>query len=96
MRKEIFINGVAEYQYLKEDNTHSLFYNCGSEWSDGTQNTLALQIVNTGDNYIINREYPKAKKNVFDYLESLQLTILLRLIHSEENYVFEMAEKSVF
>lgn len=91
-RKEIFIDGVAEYQYELKDKTHILYYNNSDQWCDSTKGTVAMSIIDTGDELKIGGQ--QTKKNRLNYMEALHITILLKIIHSD--YKFEMGEKIEF
>jgi hypothetical protein len=90
--REIFIDGTTEYQYELIDKTHTLYYNQGEQWQDSVKGTVAMSIVDTGNALKIGGQ--QTKNNNLSYMESLHLTILLKLINSD--YKFEIGEKIEF
>jgi hypothetical protein len=89
---EIFVDNVAEYTFEKVDNTYFLKYNFGEQWQQNVKGTVAFSIIDTGNGLKISQD----KKGCLNYSEALYLSVLLRLIHAEEEYTFETAEKIKF
>jgi hypothetical protein len=87
--KEIFIDGEYEYDYELIDNIHTLYYNNSENWDINVRNTIALQIIDNGNNLIFSKKLKKVK-----YDKSLYLTILLKLINID--YKFEISDKTIF
>lgn len=90
MKKLIIIDETHEYDYELKDKTHILYYNNSDSWSDHTKGTIAMSIIDEGDEIVIGVK--KIKK--LDCMQALYLTILLKIIHSD--YKFEIAEKILF
>lgn len=85
-REEIYIDGIHEYDYSKDDTDnqltiHTLYYSNGIEWSDHIKKTVALVIIDTGNGIVI--EDLSVTKEI-NYLKLEQLHILLRL-HSQSS-----------
>lgn len=89
--KEIFIDGVAEYQYELKDRTHNLYFNKGEQWCADSRGELAMSITDTGNKLKLHNII---KSGNINYMEGLHLTILLKIIHCD--YKFEMADKIQF
>lgn len=92
MKKLIIVDSIPEYEYELIDKTHYLYYNLSNQWSDSTKGTVAMSIVDTGDELKIGGQ--QTKKNRLNYMEALHLTILLKIIHGD--YKFEIADKISF
>ena len=91
-REEIYINDRHEYDYHKLKVTehtvvHTLYFSDDFEWGADTRNTVAMQLVDTGNGIEIIGV--NSKKEI-DYLEAEQLHILLRL--SSGNSVYQITE----
>ena len=91
-REEIYINDRHEYNYHKLNaaphaTVHTLYYSDDLEWSADTRNTVAMQLVDTGNG--IELIGVNSKKEI-DYLEAEHLHILLRL--SSDKCVYQIAE----
>jgi hypothetical protein len=91
-REEIYINDRHEYDYHKlivTDHTtvHTLYFSDDFEWSADARNTVAMQLVDTGNGIEIIGVNSKKEIN---YLEAEQLHILLRL--SSGNSVYQITE----
>ena len=94
-KEEIHVNDVHEYDYVMDNSdcdvtVHSLFYSNDDSWEQNTKNTLALQLVNTGNGVIITGLNTNQE---IDYMKIQQLHILLRL--DDEGSKFEICEPSV-
>lgn len=80
-REEIYIDGIHEYDYNKDDTDdaltiYTLYYSDWPEWVDSLKNTIALQIVDTGNGVVIEN---LSSSEEINYLKLEQLNILLRL-----------------
>jgi hypothetical protein len=94
-REEIYINDRHEYDYHKLEATpqatvHTLYFSDDFEWGSDTRNTVAMQIVDTGNGIEIIGVNSKKEIN---YLEAEQLHILLRL--SSGHSVYQITEPAV-
>lgn len=93
-REEIYIDGIHEYDYSKDDadndlTIYTLYYSDWPEWVDSLKNTIALQIVDTGNGVVIEN---LSSSEEIDYLKLEQLHILLRL--TSESKSFKKSEPS--
>jgi hypothetical protein len=91
-REEIYINSRHEYNYHKLEaaehaTVHTLYYSDDTEWSVDIRNTVAMQLVDTGNGIEI---IGISTKKEINYLEAEQLHILLRL--SSGSTVYQIAE----
>ena len=87
-KEEIYIDGVHEYDYAKDDTddiltVYTLYYSDHSEWVDSIKHTMALQIVDTGNGVVIQNLQSIKEIN---YLKVEQLNILLRLQSQNRSY----------
>ena len=82
----ILVDNQIEYRYALIERDHCLYYSDNESWTEDTRNTLAMSIQDDGDGLILDDKYKK-----LDYLQAVQLSILLRIICSDQ--VFEAAEK---
>jgi hypothetical protein len=94
-REEVYVDGVHEYDYVMDDTdcditAHTLLYSDYHEWSENVRETVALEIINTGDGIIIKDLNTNEE---IDYLKIEQLHILLRLL--DEGTVFQISEPAV-
>jgi len=93
-REEIYINGKHEYDYHKleateNDTVHTLYFSDHFEWSIHIRNTVAMQLVDTGNGIeLINI----STKKIINYDEAERLHILLRL--SSVHSVYQISEPS--
>lgn len=89
--KEIFIDNVHEHSLsitTKNKKTfYTLFYSCGEQWNESVRGTIALQVVDDGNDVKIVGH----KSNKFNYSEVLYLSIILREMHKD--YIFEQGTK---
>lgn len=76
-KQEIFWNSEYQYDLEIEDNTYTLWYSNSECWQSETRNTIALQIVNTGNKFEINGLSEFGKLN---FSESEELYILLAAV----------------
>ena len=89
---EIFIDGEYEYDYENIGNTHTLYRNNSEHWNSHVRGELIMEITDDGNGLIFGEE--KLKKNSINYMQSVQLTILLKLINKD--YKFEISNKVIF
>lgn len=94
-RKEVYVNDVHEYDYVKDDTDcdttlHQLYHSENSDWNDNTKATLALEIVNTGSGIILQGLKTNSE---IDYMKIEQLYILLRLM--DEGTRFQISQPSI-
>ena len=89
--KEIFIDNIHEHSLsvtIKNKKTvYTLFYSYGEQWCDSVKGTIALQVVDDGNDVKI----VGCKGNKFNYSEAPYLSIILREIHKD--YTFEQGTK---
>ena len=86
IRKEILWEGVHHYDLEILDDSYILYYSNEEYWSISARNTVALQLVNTGNGFDI---IGLGKKGKLDYSEATALYILLAV---EKNYKVEIIE----
>ena len=94
-REEIYINDRHEYNYHKLNaaphaTVHTLYYSDDADWDYSIRNTVAMQLVDTGNG--IELIGVNSKKEI-DYLEAEHLHILLRL--SSDKCVYQIVEPAV-
>ena len=89
---QIFIDEQYEYDYEELDGVHTLYYNNCEQWNKHTRGEIALQLIDDGNGLIFGEE--KLKKNSINYMQSVQLTIILKLINKD--YKFEISNKVMF
>lgn len=94
-RKQIYVNGKHEYDYHKLKTTehltmHTLYFSDNDEWNDVVKESIAMQLIDTGDGIQI---IGLCTDKEIDYLEAEQLHMLLRLasVHS----VYQIAEPTL-
>ena len=90
--KEIVIDREYEYDYEEVGGVHTLYYINSKHWHSNVRGKIALQLSDDGNGLIFGEE--KLKKNSINYMQSVQLTILLKLINKD--YKFEISNKVIF
>lgn len=90
--KQIFINGIHDYDFEKKDRSYNLYFNQGDQWQSHTRGKLALSLEDTGNGFKVK----KIKGREFNYSQALYLTILLKIAHRADDYKFEMSDKIEF
>ena len=88
VKKEIYIDGIYEYDYLVDSissdvTIYSLYYSQDNTWGNETKGKLAVQLMDDGDGVEINNI--NICKHI-EYLELEQLHVLLRLHAQQSKY----------
>ena len=94
VKKEIYIDGVHEYDYIFDDvdsgiALHSLYCSNDNSWSEDTKRKMVIQLMDNGDVVEFNNIDPCFP---MDYLCVERLHILLRLYSQQSKY--EMIDPS--
>jgi len=86
--RQIFVDGVYEYDYSKEETeqgvTHILFRSNSEHWNSGYRGEEILSITDNGDGFIFNHSKPKKE---MDYHYAFYLSILLKMISFNDHKV---------
>jgi hypothetical protein len=86
--KQIFVDGVYDYDYsqeLKEEGVvHILFCSNAEHWSEHYRGKELLSITDDGDGFNFNHSRPKKE---MDYHYALYLSILLKIISFNDHKV---------
>ena len=93
----IFIDDIHEYDYVRDELDHkviihSLFYSNQVHWTSTVRDTIAMQLTDNGDGFIISGENKFNKGVVIDYSCAEQLEILLRLVYVHNPSRYEIVE----
>jgi hypothetical protein len=79
--RQIFVDGVYDYDYSKEETeqgiTHILFSSNSEHWNSGHRGVEILSITDNGDGFIFNHSKPKKE---MDYHYAFYLSIMLKII----------------
>lgn len=86
-REQIFFEGNYEYDLVTDDESISLYYNNGEQWTQSNRGKLILSLENTGNGYKVKN---LRSKKFFDYSDAVHLNILLNAI---KDYSIEISEK---
>jgi len=87
MKKQIFWEDEYSYDLEVKDNIYTLYYSNNECWQSNFRNTVALKMINTGNEFIFEG---LDKKHKLNYSEAVQMYILLAF---EKDYKVEMSEK---
>ena len=86
MKKEILWNNEYQYDLEVVDNIHTLYYANVESWQNNVRNTIALQLINTGDDFKV---VELNTKNRLNYSEAVHMYIILS---HEKDYIVEIVE----
>lgn len=84
MKKEILWEGEYQYDLEIDDNVYTLWHNNSEYWQSDVRDTVAIEVVNTGNGFKIKG---LSKKNFLDYSEAIYLYIILAY---EKDYKVEI------
>jgi hypothetical protein len=91
MKKQIFIDGVNEYNVLIEGKVISLFYSSNKIWSD--PDGFIISLTDTGNGFKVKS--PQKSKNYLEYDDALELGVLLRIKYLLDGYKIEMVDSII-
>lgn len=80
----IIWEGTYEYDLEVVDNIHTLYYADVESWQSNVRNTIALQLINTGNDFKV---VGLSIKNRLNYSEAVHMYILLAM---EKDYKVEI------
>lgn len=89
MKKQIFIDGEYQYDYIQHNMQHILLYSDTEYWSSHIRGEVALIIKDDGNKQSI---LTKFRKSNIEYNEAERLEILLRIINSGPIYEISTKE----
>lgn len=84
MKKEILWENNYEYDLEVIDNVHTLYYANVESWQSDVRNTIALQLINTGNDFKV---VGLSTKNRLNYSEAVYMYIILA---TEKDYKVEI------
>jgi hypothetical protein len=92
--KQIFVDGVYDYDYseevIEEGVIHVLFYSNAEHWSEHVRGKELLSITDDDNGFKFNHSRPKKR---MDYHEAFYLSVLLKIISFNDHKVEISGEK---
>ena len=85
-KKEIFWENEYQYDLEVLENIHTLYYANVESWQSNVRNTIALQLINTGNDFKV---VGLNNKNRLNYSEAVHMYIILA---AEKDYKVEIVE----
>lgn len=77
----IYIDGVHEFDYIKNGDVHALYHSFGEQWSEDSKGELAFSIEEDGNGLIL-----PSKMKRLDYCTARYISIILKLALEEVRY----------